>query len=248
VIESRKPYCQNCPKPKENIVNSLLHQLLCESAIKYIFLISGPSGSGKTTLFDLLLEIYLGQMTRAITCTTRPPRLKTGTDPRIAPVMEVDGEDYYFYSKHRFLQEVKKGLFIEHAMVHGKHYGILRKEIFSCLAQSKHVLLNLDVQGAKRIRKVAKTDIAIAERLVDVFLTPRSLAVLEKRLKNRKSESPTERAKRLESVEREVACSKDFAHLIESGTPQQDLERMEAIMITEIMNHERHRTPFKLTD
>ncbi|MEY2664467.1 MAG: Guanylate kinase [Candidatus Parcubacteria bacterium] len=188
-------------------------------------------------------------MTRAITCTTRAPRLKTGTDPRIAPVMEVDGQDYYFYTRRRFLEEVKKGFFIEHAMVHGKHYGILRKEIFTLLGESNHVLLNLDVQGAKRVRtKVAKTDPVIAARLVDVFLTPRSLAVLEKRLKNRKSESPAQRLKRLESVEREVACSKDFAHLIESGTPQEDLEMMEAIMITEIMNRERRRTPFELTD
>src|SRR6202142_1949835 len=99
-----------------------------------LVLISAPSGGGKTTLCQQLLAAR-PQMTRAVTCTTRPPREG-----------ERDGIDYYFLDATSFLKRVQAGNFLEHATVYGNSYGILTAELLGKLRQGKDVLLNVDVQ------------------------------------------------------------------------------------------------------
>src|SRR5580765_8550911 len=105
-----------------------------------LVLISAPSGGGKTTLCQQLLAAR-PQMTRAVTCTTRP--LRPG---------EQDGVDYYFLDATSFLKRVQAGNFLEHATVHGNSYGVLKAEVLGKLRQGNDVLLNVDVQGAATIR------------------------------------------------------------------------------------------------
>src|SRR5580704_911954 len=139
-----------------------------------LIVISAPSGGGKTTLCKQLLAANPATMTRAVTCTTRPPRES-----------ELDGVDYYFLDASSFLKRVQAGNFLEHATVFGNSYGILKSEILGKLRQGKDVLLNVDVQGAATIRDRATDDPELKLALVQVFLTPPSLTILEDRLKRR---------------------------------------------------------------
>src|ERR1700761_5460129 len=149
-----------------------------------LIVISAPSGGGKTTLCKQLLASN-PSMERAVTCTTRLPRES-----------EHDGVDYYFLDATSFLKRVQAGNFLEHATVFGNSYGILKSEVLSKLRQGRDVLLNVDVQGAATIRERAKEDPELRQALVQVFLTPPSLAILEERLKRRGTDSAPVIAKR----------------------------------------------------
>src|SRR3954469_1089041 len=121
-----------------------------------LVLISAPSGGGKTTICEQLLAAR-PQMTRAVTCTTRPPR--SG---------ERDGVDYYFLDAGSFLRRVQAGNFLEHATVYSQSYGTLKSEVLGKLRQGKDVLLNVDVQGAAAIRARAEEDPELKRALVSV--------------------------------------------------------------------------------
>ena len=111
-----------------------------------LILISAPSGGGKTTLCHHLLAAR-PDLTRAVTCTTRPPRPG-----------EKDGVDYHFLDPVEFERRVQAGDFIEHAMVFGRSYGTLRSELLDKLRAGRDLLLNVDVQGAATIRERAQTE------------------------------------------------------------------------------------------
>ena len=136
--------------------------------------ISAPSGGGKTTLCQQLLAAR-PEMTRAVTCTTRPPRAG-----------ERDGVDYYFLDAASFLKRVQAGNFLEHATVYGHSYGVLKSRSAGQVARrARMCLLNVDVQGAATIRVRAEEDPELKRALVLVFLTPPSLAEIERRLTKR---------------------------------------------------------------
>lgn len=186
-----------------------------------LILISAPSGGGKTTLCHQLLAACPG-VTRAITCTTRPPRPG-----------EQDGVDYYFLDASSFLKRVQAGNFLEHATVYGHSYGTLKAEVLGKLRQGHDVLLNVDVQGAATIREKAQTDPELKHALLTVFLTPPSLAILEERLQKRGTDSPAVVQKRLGVARQEIAQWKHFDYLLISASIQEDLRRMLAIVEAE---------------
>lgn len=197
-----------------------------------LFVISAPSGGGKTTLCAELIAANAG-MTRAVTCTTRPPREG-----------ERDGVDYYFLDASSFLKRVQAGNFLEHATVFGHSYGILKSEVLSKLRQGRDVLLNVDVQGAATIRDRAEDDPELKQALVQVFLTPPSLNILEERLKRRGTDSAQVIQKRLGVARQEIAQWKNFDYLIISTTIPEDLRRMQCIVEAEKMKVARaSRTP-----
>jgi guanylate kinase len=196
-----------------------------------LVLISAPSGGGKTTLCQQLLAAR-PQMTRAVTCTTRPPR--TG---------EREGVDYYFLDADAFLKRVHAGNFLEHATVYGNSYGTLKGEVLGKLRQGKDVLLNVDVQGAATIRQRAEEDPELRRALVSVFLTPPSLEVLEERLRKRGTDSPAIIQKRLGVARQEIAQWKNFDYLLISSSIEEDLRRMQAIVEAEKMKPARVQAP-----
>ena len=209
-----------------------------ESAVKtmplvnpLLVLISAPSGGGKTTVCQQLLAAR-PSMTRAITCTTRPPRKG-----------ERDGVDYFFLDADSFLKRVQAGNFLEHATVYGNSYGTLKGEVLGKLRQGKDVLLNVDVQGAATIRLRADEDAELKRTLVTVFLTPPSLAVLEERLRKRGTDSPAVIQKRLSVARQEIAQWKNFDYLLISSTIEEDLGRMQAIIEAEKMRSARAQAP-----
>lgn len=196
-----------------------------------LILISAPSGGGKTTLCDLLLASQPG-MTRAITCTTRPPRPG-----------EQDGVDYYFLTAADFLKRVQAGNFLEHATVYGNSYGLLKSELLAKLRAGKDVLLNVDVQGAATIRAAAQEEPELRAALVTVFLTPASVEILEARLKKRNSDTAAVIQKRLAVARQEVGQWKNFDYLVISTSKQEDLRRALAIVESEKMRVARSSAP-----
>ena len=202
-----------------------------ENQTPLLVVISAPSGGGKTTLCKQLLETT-PNMTRAITCTTREPRKG-----------EIDGTDYYFLDAASFLKRVQAGNFLEHATVFGNSYGVLKSEVLSKLRMGKDVLLNVDVQGASTIRERAQHDPEIQSALLQVFLTPPSLAILEERLIRRATEPHNVIQKRLGVARQEIAQWKNFDYLILSTTIAEDLRRMKSILETERMKVARSKSP-----
>lgn len=196
-----------------------------------LVIVSAPSGGGKTTLCNQLLAAR-PEMTRAITCTTRPPRAG-----------EQDGVDYYFLDAGSFLKRVQAGNFLEHATVYGHSYGTLKSEVLGKLRVGKDVLLNVDVQGAAAIRLRAQEDAELQRALVSVFLTPPSLVVLEERLRRRGTDAPTVIQKRLSVARQEIAQWKNFDYLLVSQSVTEDLRRMQAIVEAEKMKAPRSVAP-----
>jgi guanylate kinase len=201
------------------------------SASPLLFVISAPSGGGKTTLCQQLLATRK-DMTRAITCTTRPARAG-----------EKDAVDYYFLDASTFLRRVQAGHFLEHATVYGNSYGTLRSEVLDKLRSGKDVLLNIDVQGAASVRDCVQGDDELKRAFVSVFLTPPTLEILETRLKKRGQDAPSVIQKRLSVARQEIAQWKHFDYLIISSTIEEDLRRMVAVIEAEKMRQCRAKPP-----
>ena len=170
--------------------------------------------------------------TRAVTCTTRLPRQG-----------EQQGVDYYFLEMESFEARIAAGEFLEHALVHGNRYGLLRSEVMEKLALGKDVLLSMDVQGAATIRKQAEQDEELRRALVTVFITPATINVLEERLKKRGQNSAEDMERRLLAARQEVAHWVKYDYLIMSTSVAEDLRRMQAIILAEKMRANRSRLP-----
>ena len=183
-----------------------------------LFVISAPSGAGKTTLCTALRQTP--DFVYSVSCTTRPPRQG-----------EAEGEDYYFMSTEEFLTHAKAGDFLEHAEVHGNHYGTLRSNVLKHLHAGVDVLIDIDTQGADSIR--ASTDRSIQDALADVFIMPPDRTELRRRLTKRGTETPEQIERRLGNAAREMARWRDYRYTIISGSVEEDLAKFRAIMRAE---------------
>ncbi len=189
-----------------------------------LFLISAPSGGGKSTLLRMLAEEP--DFAYSISCTTRAPRPG-----------EVDGRDYHFLSGVEFQRRIAAGEFLEHAEVHGNFYGTLRQTIVDSMSSGRDVLMDVDIQGAARIR--ANADEKMRAALVDIFLMPPSVEELRRRLLKRGTESPEQLDVRLRNAKTEMAAWRDYRYTMLSGTPMQDFENFRAIMQSERLRSAR---------
>lgn len=158
-----------------------------------LIVFSAPSGSGKTTLVKHLIKHH-PNLGFSISATSRAPRGQ-----------EVDGKDYYFLSQKEFSQKIANNTFLEFEEVYqGVFYGTLKTEVERLWEEGNHVLFDIDVQGGLNIKsKYPKQTLAI-------FVQPPSLEELEKRLRNRGTESEAKIQQRLEKSTSELAYSKDF--------------------------------------
>lgn len=151
-----------------------------------LLIISGPSGTGKGTLVEKLMQ---SDPTFRFSCsvTTRAPR--TG---------EVNGVHYHFVSVEEYEKLVAENAFLEHATVHGNHYGTLRKPIEEMMANGQNVLLDIDTQGAINVMENA-------DEYVSIFILPPSYTELRQRLENRKTDAPDVIERRMNNARGEVA-------------------------------------------
>lgn len=147
-----------------------------------MLVISGPSGSGKSTLVKRLLEDP--RVVFSISCTTRPPRAG-----------EVDGRDYHFLARDEFRARVERNAFLEWAEVYGNLYGTPREPIERALAAGNVYLLEIDVQGALKLK-------SLGVDATYIFISPPDLETLRARLVGRGTDKP-------ESVERRMSKARD---------------------------------------
>lgn len=183
-----------------------------------LFVLSAPSGAGKTTLTTSLR--HKPDFVYAVSCTTRAPRPG-----------EVDGEDYFFLTEEDFVARVAEGEFLEHAEVHGRRYGTLKKTVTDQLARGVDVLIDIDTQGAATIRACA--DPFIQEALADVFIMPPSLDELRRRLQRRGTETPEQIQVRIENAAKEMEHWRDYRYTLISGSMEEDIEKFRAVMRAE---------------
>ncbi|MBR2839151.1 MAG: guanylate kinase [Kiritimatiellae bacterium] len=169
---------------------------------KPLFIVmSAPSGCGKSTLIDMLLQEY-HDIVYSISCTTRAPRGE-----------EEDGIDYHFLAKQRFEELVAEGAFIEYAKVHDNYYGTLKAPIVEVLAEGNSMILDIDVQGAAKVREYVRAlpdDDPLKVGYVDVFVNPPSLEELRLRLEGRGTDSPATIERRLANAEGEMARAGEY--------------------------------------
>jgi guanylate kinase len=151
-----------------------------------VIILSGPAGSGKTTVAARVLAESGLPLRRAITATTRPPRPG-----------ERDGVHYFFLEPAAFEARIETGDFLEHATVHGNHYGTPRIEVEPYRAAGVGVLLVIDVQGAEQLRRNCPD-------CVSIFLLASSLDVLKQRLIERGQDDIESIRRRVETAEREL--------------------------------------------
>jgi guanylate kinase len=148
-------------------------------------ILSSPSGGGKTTIAHGLLALR-NDVGYSVSATTRPPREG-----------EVQGRDYYFRTFEEFTRGRKEGEFAESAEVHGHLYGTLRSEVERVLASGKHVVMDIDVQGARQF-------VTAFEDSVLVFILPPSAGTLVERLEARGTEDPKSLIRRFRSAKDEL--------------------------------------------
>jgi guanylate kinase len=183
-------------------------------------ILSAPSGGGKTTIARRLLECR-SDLGYSISCTTRKPRKD-----------ERDGVDYYFLTHDDFLARRARGDFAESAEVHGNLYGTLRSEVARVLESGRHVVMDIDVQGAR--------DMAQAfPQSVTVFVLPPSGQVLLDRLKGRKTESPQQLAARLHSALHELRSVEEYEYVVVNDDLEQAVQRVGSIIDAEVVSRER---------
>lgn len=183
-----------------------------------LFVLSAPSGAGKTTLVDALRKT--SEFVYSVSCTTRPARAG-----------EVEGEDYRFLSEEEFNARAKANEFLEHAGVHGHHYGTLLKPIAEDLANGRDVLIDIDTQGAANIRN--SKDQFIRDALADIFLMPPDVDELRRRLTKRGTETADQIETRLGNAIREMESWPKYRYTIISRTTEEDLEKFRHIMNAE---------------
>ncbi len=164
--------------------------------------VSGPSGAGKTTVLERLREIE-PSLEFSVSSTTRQPRPG-----------EVDGEDYSFVSKEEFKSKVERGEFVEHAEVYGNFYGTPLTEITDRVLAGRDVLLDIDVQGADRIRKRAQEDDLLAACCEYIFIGPPSYEELERRLRSRGTETEEAIERRLTTAKVELERWREYGFLL----------------------------------
>ena len=160
-----------------------------------LFVISGPSGVGKGTIIARLLP-RLPNMILSISATTRAPRER-----------EKDGVHYFFTKKEDFLKTVAEGGFLEYDEHFGNYYGTPKKFVFDNLNVGKDVLLEIDVNGALKVKENYSDAVLI-------FIKPLSVEVLQNRLAMRNSENTQEIANRIARLEKELSIQDKYDFVV----------------------------------
>jgi guanylate kinase len=190
-----------------------------------VFVVTGPSGSGKSTILRHITKDMRG-LAFSVSHTTRPRRDS-----------ERDGREYHFITETEFRQRIARGSFLEWAVVHGHHYGTSKEEIRR-QGRGSDVILDIDVQGARQIRR----------RLpgaVFVFVLPPSFATLRRRLADRGEDDPAAVRLRLRNAKAEIREAGRFDYLIVNDRLDRAILELEAIILSVRCRAENRRRAVK---
>lgn len=176
-----------------------------------LFVVAAPSGAGKSSLVKALLELD-SHLVVSISHTTRPPRGQ-----------EQEGREYYFIDEATFVEKIRRGEFLEHALVHGNRYGTSRAEVEKRIAGGEDVILEIDYQGALQIKQIFPNAVLI-------FILPPSWEELAQRLTRRGEDHPDSIAERLANARIEVAQARHFDFVIINALFETALFDLKAIV------------------
>ena len=180
-----------------------------------LFTISAPSGAGKTSLVKALLQKRADSIAVCVSHSTRA--MRPG---------EVDGQAYHFVSLEVFDRMIANDEFLEHARVFDNCYGTARASVDKLLASGRHVILEIDWQGARQVKaKIPET--------VSIFILPPSREVLERRLRDRGTDDEATIARRMLDADREMSHYHDAEYLVINDEFDQALFDLDAIIHTQ---------------
>jgi guanylate kinase len=177
-------------------------------------ILSAPSGGGKTTIARML-GARRGDIAFSVSATTRAPRH-----------YEADGRDYWFVPEDEFLRMVVEGELVEWARVHGNLYGTPRANLDRAVAEGKYLVLDIDIQGARQVRK------RVPEAVL-VFILPPSGSVLADRLLGRGSEDREALRRRLSNAGEEIEAAAEFDYVVTNQDLEATVDAVEAILAAE---------------
>jgi guanylate kinase len=187
---------------------------LASSTAKPVFVVTGPSGAGKGTLIARVSPRF-PELAVAVSATTRPQRPG-----------EEDGVHYYFFTREEFDRRIEAGEFLEWVDYVGNRYGTLLSEVDRLRAAGKAPLLELETEGALRVKR--RVDGAVT-----VFVTA-PVEELERRLRERATESTGEIGGRIETARRQLEQQDEFDHVVENDNRDQAADRLAAIVEREL--------------
>lgn len=178
-----------------------------------LVVVSGPSGAGKGTICQALLEKT--PLAYSVSATTRKPRAG-----------EVDGESYYFLSVEAFEEMIEKDELLEWAKVYDNYYGTPLKKVEEKLAAGEDILLEIDTQGAMKVREKFPEGVYI-------FILPPSLAELERRIRGRDTETEEVLQKRLAAAIDEIEAGKCYKYVVTNDEVDGAVDSVCAILAAE---------------
>lgn len=190
--------------------------------MRTVFIISAPSGSGKSTLVSRLIET-MESLHFSVSYTTRPPRGQ-----------EKNGESYFYITREEFERKIDAGEFLEWALVFGNYYGTHRSEMERAFAAGKDLLLDIDVQGARQLRKTLPSGAAVS-----IFILAPSRQELEQRLRARGEDSESVIERRLSDAAREIRDYGQYDYVLVNREVEESVETLRSIMRAERVRRAR---------
>ena len=178
---------------------------------KKLFIFSAPSGCGKTSLAQALISAR-DDVVIATSHTTRA--MRPG---------ETEGVDYYFTDTNIFEAMIERGQFLEYARVFDHLYGTSVQAAEAQMAEGKHVILDIDWQGARQVR-------ALYPQAVSVFIVPPSVEALEDRLRGRGQDDEATIARRMEGAKSELSHKQEYDHIIVNDDFATALQELDALL------------------
>ncbi len=179
-----------------------------------LIVVSGPSGCGKSTLNQMLLKIR-NNIVMSISDTTRLPREN-----------EKNGIDYNFISKEEFLNNIRNNKYLEYANYSDNYYGTPIKAVNDNLDKGLDVILEIDIEGARKVNEIRKDAIFI-------FIMPPSMKILKERLVARKTETKEQILKRFKTAYKEINEVSKYNYVIVNDDINESISKMNAILTCE---------------